>query len=140
MEKLSNEKIKKIACWNFTISRISNSADLLKVFHFLEEQTEILSIGLENKATIGSDHLQGFFIKKPDVKFYQIKNKLQDFLKKNFSSSPVYFIKVPDATDAERCIKYTVKEGTYVQKVPFYDKVSSEKTYKFVYKNIKNIL
>lgn len=140
MEKLSNEKIKKISCWNFTISRISNSADLLKVFHFLEEQTEILSIGLENKATIGSDHLQGFFIKKPDVKFYQIKNKLQDFLKKNFSSSPVYFIKVPDATDAERCIKYTAKEGTYVQKVPFFDKASSQKSYKFIYKNIKNIL
>lgn len=140
MQKLSNEKSKKTVCWNFTISRISTSTDLLKVFHFLEGQTELLSIGLENKATIGSDHLQGFFIKKPDVKFYQIKNKLTNFLEENFVSSPVYFIKVPNATDAERCMKYTVKEGTYVQKVPFIDKVSAKKSYKFIYKNIKNIL
>lgn len=109
----------KILCYNFVINKISDYSDLVKVFRFLLNYTDILSVGLEKKATYGSDHVQGFLRMKSTTNYSTIKKELDLFLKKNnLLKSTTYFTKVVDAKDTTRCVKYTLKENNYLISTP----------------------
>lgn len=107
---------KKVICYNFTINRVSDLLGLLKVSYYLLGYSDLFAIGLETKANIGSDHLQGFIKLKPGIKYFEFRQEFKIFLKENFLSACLYMTPVPDEGDTERCISYACKEKNYLVK------------------------
>ncbi len=132
---MTRQSRKKVACYNFTINRVHDVIGLLKVSSYLVGYSDLLAVGFESKANIGSEHLQGFIKLNLDTKYTKFFKELKSFLKQNFSSACLYTTPVPNEQDSEKCIKYACK-----QKIYFLKKHNSTYLSKDLTKSVKKII
>ena len=112
-EAMTRQSRKKVTCYNFTINRAYNSLHLLRVAEFLQSYSNLYAVGLESKATIGSDHIQGFLKLEPGITYSRFCQDIKSFLKKDFPLACFYAIPVPVEEDSEKCINYACKENFF---------------------------
>ncbi len=112
-EAMTRQSRKKVTCYNFTINRVHAPLHLLKVAEFLRRYSNLYAVGLESKASIGSDHIQGFLKLNPGITYSQFCQDIKFFLKKEFPFACFFAVPVPVEEDSEKCINYACKENVY---------------------------
>lgn len=123
-----HRKNNKCTCYLFTINRIESQRDLYAIHKLLTPMTEYLVIGLEPKANIGSNHIQGCLKLDSHTTLLKISQPLKDFLKTLEKNPSVYFTKIKSEADLLRTTMYSIKYRNAIINL-------SKTLFIFIYKN-----
>lgn len=113
---MTRQSRKKVTCYNFTINRMHAPLHLLRVATFLRGYSNLFAVGLESKATIGSDHIQGFIKINSGITYSRFCQDIKSFIKKESPCACFFAVPVHSEEDSEKCINYACKENFYYVK------------------------
>lgn len=125
---MTRQSRKKVTCYNFTINRVHEHRHLLSVASLMRDYSNFFAVGLETKANIGSDHIQGFIKLNSGTTFSEFRKNLKSFLKESIPYACFYAVPVPREEDSEKCIRYACKENVYYVKRGEYSTFSKDLT------------